>query len=301
MDKEKAVKGAKERVSAIRIRTWTLTLVILVAVVFYFLMVFTFKSFDPILFVLLVVLQVVAYCIYFPDGELFGQRNLVFIANRKAYNLKATKINQERKSKELREYCEFEYQQRKQRYILNECGAIGIELEELDILRQKSEKEIKKIEFFENNGRIIHFTKERRKRLFRLIYKDLPVEKNEPETILSALKNNTNEAIEDDSIAYKRNSYIVKVLWAVLVGGFFAYIGYTFRNGIGLEQIFSVIMCFSTIFTTSVFAFSGGETCQKVYKSRFYLALSNFIDSFFEWAKIPYSEQIEENKEEEGK
>jgi hypothetical protein len=71
-------------------------------------------------------------------------------------------------------------------------------------------------------------------------------------------------------------------------------------------------MYLTAFFSTAVLGFSSGENCSKIYKSRFYVDLVNFIDGFNEWdnstpikaedtliEETENTEQIEENKENE--
>lgn len=310
-NENKYVNATKQRLTTIRLRTWTLTLAIIIALVFYFLVTITTKqSISWVDFVLLCTVQILCHSLYFPDGDLFGQKDSSFISNKESYNEKAGAINQNKDIAKLREYCKVEFEDRKQRYILSECGIIGITLEELDVLKQKSEKEIKKLKAFETvevvdgkeKRKIITFSKFKRKKLHALIFKALPVEENHPETIMSAIETNGNKAIKDGSIAYKTHSYIRKIMQAVIVGGIFAYIGYTLRDGIGFTEIVQIVMYLTTLFTTAVISFSSGETCSRVYKCKFYLELSNFIDGFNEWNSVPHTitsvTTTENNKEE---
>jgi hypothetical protein len=286
------VKATKNRVGTVRLRTWTLTIAILISIAIYILVnVTTRQSINWVDFALLCTMQIIVHSLYFPDGDLFGQKDNAFISNKNAYNQKASDINENKEIANLRKYCDFEYEERKERYILNQCSIIGITLEELEILKQKPEKEILKIEKFETKeiidgeekGRLIFFSKHKRKILYNLIFKTIPVEKNSPETIMSAVENNGNKAIRDGSISYKAQSYIRKIFTAVIIGGFFAYIGYTLRDGFGFAQVVQICMYITTLFTTAVMAFTSGETCSKVHKSHFYLDLANFIDGFNEW------------------
>lgn len=292
MNEKEYVNSAKQRVQTVRLRTWTLTLAILISLALYILVnVTTRQSINWIDFVLLCAMQVILHCLYFPDGDLFGQKDSAFISNKTAYNQKASDINEKKEIASLRKYCNYEFEERKKRYIANQCGLIGITTEELDTLKQLPEKEILKLEKFETkeiiNGkeksRLMFFSKKKRKILYNLIFKPLPVEKNYPETIMSAVENNGNGAIKDGSISYKAQSYVRKILTAVVVGGIFAYIGYTLRDGFGFAQVVQIFMYITTMFTTAVMAFTSGETCSKVHKSHFYLDLANFIDGFNEW------------------
>lgn len=291
-ESESFKRATKQRVETIRLRTWTLTLALLISLALYLLVnVTTRQSINWIDFVLLCTMQIIVHSLYFPDGDLFGQKDNAFINNKSAYNEKASEINEKKEIANLRKYCNYEFEERKQRYIQNQCGLIGITLEELELLKQHDEKYILELQSFETkeivNGeeksRLIFFSKHKRKILYNLIFKPLPVEKNYPETIMSAVENNGNKAIKDGSISYKAQSYIRKILTAVVVGGIFAYIGYTLRDGFGFAQVVQICMYITTLFTTAVMAFTSGETCSKVHKSHFYLDLANFIDGFNEW------------------
>ena len=291
-EENKYLNATKTRLVTIRLRTWTLTLAILVTLALYILVnVTTRQSINWIDFVLLCVMQIIVHSLYFPDGDLFGQKDSAFISNKAAYNQKASDINEKKEISNLREFCDYEFEERKERYIANQCGIIGITTDELEVLKQKSAKEILELENFEakeiingkEKSKLIFFTKHKRKILYNLIFKPIPVEKNHPETIMSAVENNGNKAIKDTSITYKAQSYIRKILTAIVVGGIFAYIGYTLRDGFGFAQVVQICMYITTLFTTAVMAFSSGETCSKIHKSHFYLDLANFIDNFNEW------------------
>ena len=313
MAENKYTKTIKDRADTIRLRTWTLTLAIIITLVFYFLVqVSTKQAINPVDFVFLCIVQIITHCLYFPDGDLYGQKNQSFIDNKTAYNDKASEINQHRRIAKLREYCKVEYKERKQRYILNECGAIDITLDELNILKQLGEKEIKHLKKYEfkymitkedgsqeEQAKLIFFSKVKRKKLYDLIFKELPVEPNHPETIMSAVENNGTKAVKDGSVAYKTFSYVRKILQAVVFGGIFAYIGYTVRDGFGIAEIVQIFMYLTSLFSTAVMSFSSGETCSKVYKSHFYVDLVNFIDGFNEWNgthNIVEDKLIEENE-----
>ena len=291
-EENKYVNATKQRFETVRLRTWTLTLAILISLALYIVVnVSTRQSINWVDFILLCTMQIVVHSLYFPDGDIFGQKDTAFISNKGAYNKKANEINEKKEIANLRKYCNFEFEERKQRYIQNQCGLIGITIEELELLKQHDEKYILELQSFETkeivNGeeksRLIFFSKHKRKILYDLIFKPLPVEKNYPETIMSAIENNGNKAIRDGSISYKIHSYIRKILTAVVVGGIFAYIGYTLRDGFGFAQVVQICMYITTLFTTAVMAFSSGEICSKVHKSHFYLDLANFIDGFNEW------------------
>ena len=309
INKTEITSTIKNRAFSIRTRTWTLTLVIIATLAFSMLVTITTKhKIDVVDFVLIAVLQILTHTIYFPDGEIFGAKNPSFIANRQSYNEKATAINQQKKIKRLREYCKVEFEERKKRYILNMCGVLDITLEELEILKQKSEDEIKHLESYEftyidpetkeEKSKLIFFSKAKRKKLYDLIFKKLPIEPNHPETIMSAVENNGNHAIKDGSVSYKARAYVKKILQAVVVGGILAYIGYTVRDGIGIAQIMRIFMYLTGLFSTAVLAFSSGETCTKVHKSRFYVELINFIDGFNEWDSENYKQDTDILKEE---
>ena len=289
-------KSISDRASALRIRTYVMTISILITLVFYlFVNVTTKQAISWIDFVLLCVVQILIYSTYFPDGELFGARDTTFQQNKSAYNEKAVAVNEEHKIALLRDFCKVDFERRIKTYIENECGALGITLEELDQLRALDPDVVKKLKEFtfkyptENpdkpDEKLVKFTRHKRKRIYNLLFKPIPVEENHAETIMSAIENNGQNAIKDTSVSFKTRSYIMKVIKAVIIGGLFAYIGYTLRDGIGIPEIVNICMYLTTIIANAVMAYTTGETCTKVYKNRFYVELANFIDEFREWER----------------
>lgn len=281
----------KEKISAVRIRTWTLTSAIVVTLVLIILVNLTTKtriSWTDL--ILMFIAQVLVHSIYFPDGDIYGQKDPTYLANKSAYNTNASKINQELLFDDLRKFCDVDFEKRKEEYILNELGLLGITAEEYKELQQLDKKQLRGLKSYEfktdKGSRLILFTRAKRKRLIRLITDALPVEKNYPETIVSAVENNGYSKIKDGSVRYKRRAYIRKVLMAGVMGCVFAYMGYTLKDGIGLTEVVSMCIYLTAIFSTAVLAFSSGENCSKVYKNNFYLELTNFIDAFFEWKGV---------------
>lgn len=300
----KYINDTKSRIINIRARTWTLTLSLVVSLVFYLIVnVSTKQAINWIDFVLLCTMQIIVHSLYFPEGELFGQKDKAYISNKTAYNDKATDINQNKEFAQLRKYCKIEYEERQERHFLNTIGKIGITEKEYKDLSQKTKKEIKALKTYETkeivNGeeksRLIVFSKHKKRLLLDLLFAPSPVEENYPETIISAVENDGRKGIKDNSIPYKKHSYTRKILLAVVVGGTFAYIGYTVRAGVGWAEIFSICMYLTILLTAAVTAFTSGETCYKVHKSHFYLELANFIDGFNEWNSNQQNHTKEEN------
>ncbi len=286
MEQGKITDGIKNRASSIRLRTYILTTSILVTLIFYILVnVMTKQAISWIDFCLLTIIQSVIYLSYFPDGEIYGAKDKKFVANHEAYNLKANQINKEHKMGKLRDYCKFEYQGRLKNYILTECGSLNITQEEYEFLKQKEPKEIKKLKSIEIDGKFLQFTRHKRKRLYNLLFKPLPVEENKAETILSAVENNNRGAIRDESPAFKKKMILIKTFQIVGFSALLAYIGFTLKDGIGLPEIVQIFMYLTTMITNAVTAYTTGEQCTKVYKTRFYVDLSNFIDGFNEWCE----------------
>lgn len=294
---EKIKKEASARVQTIRMRTWSLTLVIIVALVFYFLVqVATRQEMSVIDFILLCTLQIVVYSIYFPDGELFGATNPVFVKNKALYNETATEINKQGMIGKLRNFCEYDYEKRKKEYIETQCGYLSITVDELeeikkDFTNKKSVKNLQKLEIKDKSdkdkSKLIFFDRSKRKILYNLIFKEIPVERNHPETIMSAVEYSGVESVKDGSIKYKNWSFIKKAASAIVFGIFFAYIGFTARDGFGIAEFASISIYLATIFTNAVMAYNAGEVCSRVYKNQFYVKLINIIDEFLEWANKP--------------
>ena len=294
MEKGEMKRAIGDRFGAVRFRTWSMTIVIMVVLVFYYMAnVTTKQTISWIDCVLICTVQFLAHFIYFPDGEIYGQKDPAFVQNRNNYNVKADKINMEQLHGSLREFCDYEYEERKKRYVLTQCGYIGITKDILDELHKLDKKQIKNLDYYKTkevvNGeeveKVIRFSNSKRKMLYNLIYKPIPVQKNHPETIMSAVENDGSQSIKDGSIGYKKRYRWLTIGRIFLIGSVMAYIGYTARNGFGIAEIVSILMCFFSLFATAVTSYNSGEQCQKVYKSRFYLELGNFIDEFMAWNK----------------
>ena len=134
----------KEKISAVRIRTWTLTSAIVVTLVLIILVNLTTKtriSWTDL--ILMFIAQVLVHSIYFPDGYIYGQKDPTYLANKSAYNTNASKINQELLFDDLRKFCDVDFEKRKEEYILNELGLLGITAEEYKELQQLDKKQLR--------------------------------------------------------------------------------------------------------------------------------------------------------------
>ena len=286
MEKKEFVGKVKNGSQTIRLRTWTLSVAIIGAIILYFLVQVGFDNevnFVDLLF--LSTIQIVVHFLYFPDGDLFGQKAPVYVSNKNTYNDKATEITENGRVGKLREYCVIEYNRRRQLYIATVCGHIGIEVKDYERLMQLPQEEVKHLKSVETAGKTIYLTKKRRKWLYDLIFEPLPVETNDPETILSATEERFGAAVNDESVHYRKKQNVKRVIQSFVVGTALAYIGYTSRDGITLAVIVKTVVNLVSVFTTAVMSFSRGETCSSVYRNRFYVKLSNFIDGFNEWRK----------------
>ena len=286
MEKKEFVGKVKSGTHTIRLRTWTLSVAIIGAIILYFLVQVGFDSEVNLVDLLfLSTIQIVVHFLYFPDGDLFGQKAPVYVSNKNTYNDKATEITENGRVGKLREYCVVEYNRRRQLYIATVCGHIGIEVKDYERLMQLPQEEVKHLKSVETAGKTIYLTKKRRKWLYDLIFEPLPVETNDPETILSATEERFGAAVNDESVHYRKKQNVKRVIQSFVVGTALAYIGYTSRDGITLAVIVKTVVNLVSVFTTAVMSFSRGETCSSVYRNRFYVKLSNFIDGFNEWRK----------------
>lgn len=281
-----AGQGTGERIKSVRLRTWVVIGALVIGLIFYLLVGIIFsETINLVDFVIMSVLQIVTYTAYFPDGELYGTTDKTFQKNKDAYNQKANGITQNKKLAKLRQYCKEDYERRKTDYIENELGAINITASEYEELKKLTPKEINKLHKWEYGGQTIVFDRHRRKRLYRLLFRKIPIEQNTPETIMSAVENNGFSKLMDGSITNKTGQYLFKFFQVIVWGGFLAFVTFYPRDGIGLSEIARIAVYFGSIIITAVTSFSAGERCQKVYKSKFYLDLSNFLDGYGEWEK----------------
>ena len=123
----------------------------------------------------------------------------------------------------------------------------------------------------------------KRKVLKQLLFKELPVGYNYPETILSAKETTSSESIKDESKRFKYVSYASKIATALLIGFVCAYIGFEARKGFTLADACKLALYLTSMVATAVFSYSSGEKSMKVLKADFYIALCNFIERFFVW------------------
>lgn len=298
VDSNEIKKETVSRVKSLRARTIILTLALTACIAFYCLMQWIITGEINIVGLIISgLIQIITHFAYFNDGFLFGEKDEVYKANRSAYNQKADGVNEKKQFNQLREYCKIEYEQRKQRYIDAKLSYIGITHEEFKELKQKSIEELKTIDKFEFDGRIIFFTKKRRKALYNLVFEEIPIEENEPEFIMSAVSFNKSKAITDGSTSYETRVHVIRVLRATLVAVFLAYISYTFKS-FGWENLVEMGIYLITMIVTAVFSYSAGEKGTKVYKSKFYNELSMFLDGFNTWYEtLPKEPKVFDNVE----
>ena len=275
----------KNRFMALRIRTLVLTLVIIVTLAFYLCVnAIINEEIDLIDFAILSFVQIVTHCLYFPDGELYGSNNAKLVANRNSYNTKANLVNQKMQFAELKDYCKVDFDTRKRSYIETKCGYIGLTYDDYKFIEANySLENIKKSHSLELNGKVYFLSRYKRKVLIAILFKELPVGYNNPETILSALDTDRSSRIIDKSRGYKIQAYIKKIFMAIVVGGVMAYIGYKAKDGFGLTDVVRMLTYLTSLLTTAILSYSSGEVCQKVYKNEFYVELALFLDNFFEW------------------
>ena len=282
------------KLGGIRARTWLVLAVLVVAIIFYFLITITFNN--EINYIHLIFMGVIGISVHFsmyPEGENFGKRQEIFVSNKKCYNARAFAVNEQRLVKELREYCDHEYEERKKRYIDNQCGMIGIDSSEFEYFKTLSKKEIKKLNSIEIKGKLIWLTSKNKKRLCNLLFRSLPIERNNANSILSACEIDETKAVKDKAKTYTAFSHITKIISSTIIAIFFAYIGYTFKDGIVIETIAMIIFYLTAIIITAIFSFSSGETEITVYKNKYYIDLSIYLDCVAEWLKETKNKELE--------
>ena len=286
------VKEARHRIQAVRLRTWVISITILISLGFWLVLkVTTRDSISWIDFVMLCIIQMLGHFAYFPDGELYGQTDETFKANRNQYNKLADQINNDRKFEQLREYCAVEYEERKQNYITTMLGYVGITEKEFEEIKLKDAKEIKKIEDLtitenvngEEQTRVIHFNKKKRKILYDLIFKPIPVQRNEAGTIVSGKEIDSTRKVKDETKSERARMHISKLMKIATIGLLLAYISWNVRDNFGWGDVARLVTFTSSLLTTAIMSFTSGERLQKVYKNAFYIDLVQFINRFQEW------------------
>lgn len=288
------INGAKHRLQAVRLRTWIITFTILISLAFWIVLsVTTRDTISWIDFIMLCIVQTLGHFAYFPDGEAFGQTDKRYLANKENYNVLASKINSDDKYYRLRDYCSYEFEERKAQYINTMLGYVGItekEFEEIKLMNERQIKDLKEFEITEKvkgeeTKRLVHFNKHKRKILQDLIFKPLPVQRNEADTIVSGKETAITEKVADHSESEKKKTHGAKIVKIVLLGLLLAYITWNIRDGFGLSDVARLITYIGSLLITAIMSFTSGERIQKIYKTEFYIELAQFIERFYEWDK----------------
>lgn len=288
--------GVKDRAVSLRLRTLILTGMIVVMLILYCIVQIVLNQRINIVDMIIIgIIQILSFTAYYPEGQNYGNGNKVFVNNKKAYNDKANYVNNQQLQERLGEYCEYEYKKRKNEWYENQCGILGISVDELEKIKQSyTEQEIKRLESIttkrtvqgEEQDVVVHFGKKQRKRLHSLLFNPCPVEKNEADAILAACEIKREKRIIDGSLSNTSTNIKVFFIRAVMMMVFIGYLGYALRDGFSFANIMQFGMFFGTMVGTSVTAYTQGETNIKTYKNRYYVELSNFLSGFFEWQKI---------------
>ncbi len=295
MNNETNKEAVKQRVMALRIRTIILTLVIVITLGFYLCVNAIFKDTISVIdFAILTFVQIVTHCLYFPDGEVYGSKNLILVGNRKSYNEKAQLVNEKMQFRNLKLYSKVDFDRRKRNYIETKCGYIGIDYLDYEWLKNNCSVNDLKMDHIEINGKMFFLSKYKRRILKHILFGNIPIGYNNAETILSALDTDSSARITDKSVQYKVMAYVKKIFMAFVVGGFMAYIGYTVKDGFGITDVVRMLMYLSNILTTAILSYSAGEICQKQYKNEYYVELGLYLANFFEWLYV--EQDIDINK-----
>lgn len=294
MNTELGIAGAKQRAMALRVRTIVLTLVIIITLGFYLCVnAILRETISTIDFAILTFVQIVTHCLYFPDGEIYGSRNPILVGNRKSYNEKATLVNQKMQFNNLKKYSQVDFDNRKINYIETKLGYIGLTYDDYLYLKDHCSFNDLKKDSVEIEGKMLFLSKHKRRILKHILFTNIPIGYNNPETILSALDTDSSARITDKSRSFKIMAYVRKIFMAFVVGGFMAYIGYTVKDSFSITDVVRMLMYLTNILTTAILSYSSGEVCQKQYKNEYYVELALFLANFFEWLFVEKNINIE--------
>lgn len=290
-------KEMKARVKIIRLRTWTLTLTILALLVLYIFVTLSIKSsIDWIDFAIAAAIQISTHFAYFADGERYGETDKHFISTRDAYIKSVSLITTESTVEKLREYCEVEFQQRKDDYLNDMCNRLDISREDLCEITKLSAKKIRHLKQWDTktNG-TVYFNMEKRAILRKLVFGANPVQKNQSSTIMSAVDRDYTESIKNGQKVYKKGVNIFKgFIKPIMLGGILAYITYNMRAGLSFAAIIKSCVFIGSMITTAVSSYIAGEKSTRDYKMQFFVELATFIGDFFSWAGIPMTKEVAE-------
>lgn len=274
----------------VRFPTVFFSVVMIITLVVYFLVSVSFGStLDVANFLILGTMELSTFYLYYPDGQLKGQESDRYKTNKKAYNDSANKVNKKRQNKNLQKYCIVDFHERIQEYIETEMGYCDLNYNDYVYLKKNVSQETllnKKTKELEINGERVFLTKEMKKRLNKLLFKDLPIKANNSKTILSAVETSTTAEIKDKSKADKRFSQIRMIIKVVGIAWFSGYMLVQAKEGLDIETIAKLVIDLASIALVAVTSYLQGEKNQKVYKADFFIELALFLDNFFEWLLV---------------
>ena len=274
----------------VRFPTVFFSFVMIITLVVYFLVSVSFGStLDVANFLILGTMELSTFYLYYPDGQLKGQDSDRYKVNKKAYNESANKVNKKRQNKNLQKYCIVDFHERIQEYIETEMGYCDLNYNDYVYLKKNISQETllnKKTKELEINGERVFLTKEMKKRLNKLLFKDLPIKANNSKTILSAVETSTTSEIKDKSKQDKRFSQIRMIIKVLGIAWFSGYMLVQAKEGLDIETIAKLVIDLASIALVAVTSYLQGEKNQKVYKADFFIELSLFLDNFFEWLLV---------------
>ena len=287
--KDKTMDDVKERARGVRFRALLLAAMFAMSLIFYlFLNVALNERINVIDIAIMFVIQWVVSTVWFPEGVEFGKRDKAFVKNREAYNAKANRIITLQKTGQLREFCKVDFEERKRLYIEKMLSIADVTLSEYEILKTKPIEEFQKKGLFIDlgNGREILLNAKQKRILKKLIFKDLGIEKNNPDTIMSGVEIKEQCAIRNAESVYKKRVFVIRLVQSTIGAIILAYIGYQLREGLDFAVFVRAFIYFTTFIATIVVSFVQGEESIKTHKNTFLMQLTNFIDRFFEYAEV---------------
>jgi len=303
--RDEIISRVKERGRLVSLSAWLSTTVVTIGIVAMVLLgVESKNSLDLVFFVMMLITQGIITFTWLPEGKSYGERNTLFNDTRTAYNGKVNQVFQKEISMELKEFCDYDFEVRKKNYIVRTLGKASLTLEDLERCRELPEsdfydrvlfwKKFKKWEDKQFGEEEITYNRMQVKVLYMLIFKPLPVQPNNMETIIGGATVNDVKRISDTTSKFLNKYLGGKFGLVIAMSILTAYLGLRLAQGISLQAILQAIMLIIAAVTSLTSSFLTGERAITVNKRGYYVDASNFIDRFFEWHNKNERRAIEE-------
>lgn len=304
--RDEIIENVKERGRTVSLSAWLSTSIVTIGIVAMVLLGVESKdSLDLVFFVLMLVSQGIITTTWLPEGKQFGETKPLFMQTRSAYNGKVNDVISRQISMELKDYCDYDFEVRKKHYKMRMLARAALDFNDLDKVAEMQENEFydkflfwKKFKAWDKKKvgeDEISLNKLQVRVLYTLIFKPLPIQANNVETIIGGATVSEVNPVKDTTSKYINKWLGGKFGILIVMSLITAYLGLRLAQGITLQAILQAIMLIMAVVTSLTSSFLTGERAITIHKRSYYVDASNFIDRFFEWHNKKVKKEIEDN------